>query len=105
MSSKMEPLDQAALVRDFMVALAPGISRYTLNALRVLKDFYPIRSEEAESDTRRRAANVAANITVEFASHMAARFAQLHDAANKGAQAKDAPASSKQDPKHTAAGV
>jgi hypothetical protein len=85
----MDPSEQAVLINDFMVAVAPVVARYTLETMRLLKDSY--RSEETEANIRRYAADAAANITMEFASHMAARFAQLHDAAQP-TSAKDSAA-------------
>lgn len=82
----MDAVEQVALVNHFMISLAPVVARYTLRDI-MRPDYFA--TEELLKEHHVRLAERNANLTMELASHLAARFAQYHDAATSFPQKKD----------------
>jgi hypothetical protein len=82
----MDTVEQVTLVNQFMIGLAPVVARYTLRDI-MRPDYFA--TEELLQEHHVRLAERNANLTMELASHLAARFAQYHDAATSVPQKKD----------------
>lgn len=88
----MEAHEQIELVREFMLALAPIITRHTLNAVekKIDSEFLGAARNLAETPNddhikylRDAAAQEGAYSTLRWAMHLAAQFAQCQDTINE----------------------
>jgi hypothetical protein len=72
----MDAEQQTALVFDMMVAIAPEVARFHLRILSNRTGTPYSVSEEVLAQARRETATSNANVTLEFAMHLAAAFAR-----------------------------
>jgi regulator of replication initiation timing len=103
----MEPFEQAALVGDFMLRIAPVVTRHSLQELARIHRFYS-HSLEAEvtaaEHDHRSLMDRNARLTLELASHLAARLREFQDGIKEEcAKEKDQAPSGKQSAKKPAA--
>jgi hypothetical protein len=87
----MDIEQQASLTREFMTVIAPTVAAHSLKALA--RHTYSLSPEESVSDHYMHLSDKNARLTIELASHLAARYADLHDAATNKAQKKNPLAS------------
>jgi hypothetical protein len=102
--------EQTSLIFDFMQVIAPEVAHYHLRLLEKRSSAGPfVPDEDQLKDLRRQSALNSANITLEFAMHLAAAFAQCQAASideTKPAQTQDAaPAAKPRKTKPPANGV
>jgi hypothetical protein len=93
----MDTEEQTNLVFDMMIAIAPEVAHFHLRALdKRVGGPYSV-SEEVLAQARRETANANANVTLEFAMHLAGAFARCQASIHEAhpAQAQD-PTEAKQ---------
>jgi len=101
MKESVDPGRQTETVLDFMLRIAPDVTRYSLHDLD-LKIRAAVAAEPGE--IKRLVADHNAMLCLELATHLAARYAQLHDSTHQP-KAQDAPASGLENPPDPAAGI
>jgi hypothetical protein len=91
--------EQTSLIFDFMQAIAPQVAHHHLRVLEKRSSGGPfVPDEEQLKDLRRQSALNSANITLEFAMHLAAAFARCQAASideTKPAQTQEPTAADK----------
>jgi hypothetical protein len=94
----MDADEQTNLVFDFMQAIAPEVVRFHLRILSNRTGAPYSVSEEVLAQARRETAASNANVTLEFAMHLAAAFAQCQGSISE----KKPLATNQQSPGHPA---
>lgn len=100
----MNEREQITVLNNILVAIAPRIAQQALDKLSLTLDPYRDNPAEGYSEVRREIFEEHAQIAVELASHLAAKFALVSDAA-LAPETQEAPTKSQQGPPKSIADI